>query len=129
MKACAPTLKKVTGNWHVSITMPTEPRDQLGSQIRRSTGSSDKKEAKKISTRIVLKTQAQISAAKKALELLEIRANVSKSAKELGRYDDFDFHNADHFNLKEVAIELSRTSDREEREFGAFNINALQKQL
>jgi integrase len=129
VKTYAPTLKKVKGNWYVSMTVPPELRAQLGGQIRRSTGTSDKNEARKRTPGIAIKIQAIISAAEKTSKVLEFRANISEIAKKLGRSDEFDFDNADHFNLNEIAVELSRTSDRNQREFGAFNINALQKQF
>ena len=129
MKTYAPTLKKVKGNWYVSMTVPPEPRAQLGGQIRRSTGTSDKNEAKKRTSGIAIEIQARISAAEKTSKFLEFQANISKIARELGRYDEFDFDNADHFNLNEIAVKLSRTSDSKKREFGTFNINALQKQF
>jgi len=43
----APTLKKIKGNWYISVTVPEELRGQLGGQLCRSTGASDKNEAKK----------------------------------------------------------------------------------
>ena len=63
------------------MTVPTELFDQIGSQIRRSTGTSGKNEANQRSPGVMLKIQAQISAGEKALGLVKFHENVSKLQK------------------------------------------------
>jgi len=125
VKTYAPTLKKVKGNWYVSMTVPEELRGQLGGQLRRSTGTSDKNEANKRLPEIALQIQTEISKAEKELKLVRFLAEVSDIARKLDRYDEFDFKNADEISLNEIANELTKISNIKRRGIGSFNVKHL----
>ena len=76
-----------------------------------------------------MEVQKKIDSAAKELELVAAREFAAQVARDLGRHQDFNFNNADHIELDEIAGLLANTSDMDRPGFGPFNVKALREKL
>ena len=76
MKEYKATLNPVKGKWYVCMTVPEEMRHLLNSQIKLSTGTSDKNEAQKRLPELAIKLKQKIADAEAILEALSDKLDV-----------------------------------------------------
>ena len=76
MKEYKATLTPAKGKWYVCMTVPEEVRHLLNSQIKLSTGTSDKNEAQKRLPELAIKLKQKITDAKATLEDGELKKEV-----------------------------------------------------
>ena len=99
MKEYKATLNPVKGKWYVCMTVPEEVRHLLNSQIKLSTGTSDKNEAQKRLPELAIKLKQKIADAKAILDADELRKEVKAIAAKLNRSAEFDIDNANTSQL------------------------------
>ena len=94
MKEYKATLNPVKGKWYVCMTVPEEVRHLLNSQIKLSTGTSDKNEAQKRLPELAIKLKKKIADAKSIIDVGELKNEVKAIAANLNRSKEFDIDNA-----------------------------------
>ena len=122
MKEYKPTLTAAKGKWYVSMTVPEELRQQLGGQIKLSTGTNDKNEAQKRLPALAVKLKQKIDDAASHLKNNELKNGLMEIASKLGRVNEFNFNDNSTENLTFIAHELKSSQYQDKVSIGNFNL-------
>ena len=129
MKEYKATLNTVKGKWYVCMTVPEEMRHLLNSQIKLSTGTSDKNEAQKRLPELAIKLKQKIADAKAILDADELRKEVKAIATRLNRSAEFDIDNANTSQLIGILQKLSTSEMQDVIHQGKYHLSNLKQHL
>ena len=129
MKEYKATLNLVKGKWYVCITVSEEVRHLLNSQIKLSTGTSDKNEAQKQLPELAIKLKKKIADAKAILDADELRKEVNAIADKLNRSAEFDRDNAKASQLVGILQQLSTSETQDVSHKGKSHLSNLKQHL
>lgn len=129
MKEYKATLNTVKGKWYVCMTVPEEMRHLLNSQIKLSTGTSDKNEAQKRLPELAIKLKQKIADAKAILDADELRKEVKAIATRLNRSAEFDIDNANSSQLIGILQKLSTSEMQDVIHQGKYHLSNLKQHL
>ena len=122
MKEYKATLNPVKGKWYVCMTVPEEVRHLLNSQIKLSTGTSDKNEAQKRLPELAIKLKQKIADARAILDADELRKEVRTIAANLNRSSEFDIDNANTSQLIVILQQLSTSETQDVIHQGKYHL-------
>ena len=129
MKEYKATLTPAKGKWYVCMTVPEEVRHLLNSQIKLSTGTSDKNEAQKRLPELAIKLKQKITDAKATLENGELKKEVKSIAANLNRSKEFDIENASTSQLIDILHQLSTSEVLDVFHQGRYQLSNLKQHL
>ena len=129
MKEYKATLNPVKGKWYVCMTVPEEVRHLLNSQVKLSTGTSDKNEAQKRLPELAIKLKQKIADAKANLDADELREEVKAIATKLNRSAEFDIDNANAKQLIGILQQLSTSETQDVIHQGKYHLSNLKQHL
>jgi len=123
------TLNFVKGKWYVCMTVPEEVRYLLNSQIKLSTGTSDKNEAQKRLPELAIKLKQKIADAKAISDADEFRKEVKAIATKLNRSAEFDIDKANASQLIAILQQLSTSETQDVIHQGKYHLSNLKQHL
>jgi integrase len=123
------TLTPAKGKWYVCMTVPEEVRHLLNSQIKLSTGTSDKNEAQKRLPELAIKLKQKITDAKATLETGELKKEVKLIAANLNRSKEYDIENASTSQLIKILHQLSTSEVLDVFHQGRYQLSNLKRHL
>lgn len=129
MKEYKATLSRVKGKWYICMTVPEEVRHLLNSQIKQSTGTSDKNEAQKRLPDIAIKLKQKITDAKASLDSNELKEEIKLIAAKLNRSREFDVDSANANQLAGILRELLESEKYDFQYVGKYQLPNLKKHL
>ena len=129
MKEYKATLNPVKGKWYVCMTVPEEVRHLLNSQIKLSTGTSDKNEAQKRLPELAIKLKQKIADAEAILDADELRKEVKAIAAKLNRSAEFDIDNANTSQLIGILQQLSKSETQDVIHQGKYHLPNFKQHL
>ncbi|MDA0845321.1 MAG: hypothetical protein O3C44_05235 [Proteobacteria bacterium] len=104
------------------MTVPEEVRHLLNSQIKLSTGTSDKNEAQKRLPELAIKLKQKIADARAILDADELRKEVRTIAANLNRSSEFDIDNANTSQLIVILQQLSTSETQDVIHQGKYHL-------
>ena len=111
------------------MTVPEEMRHLLNSQIKLSTGTSDKNEAQKRLPELAIKLKQKIADAEAILDADELRKEVKAIAAKLNRSAEFDIDNANTSQLIGILQQLSTSETQDVIHQGKYHLSNLKQHL